>query len=184
MTEQPLLPIAEPAGVPDRLTTGPLPLYRHVPGLTPHPVKDPQGHLFAHPVPQTSIACHGLPAAWPDCAEYLYGVDLFNQAYLWEAHEAWEAVWIAAGKTTEAAGFVQGLIQVSAALLRRHLGTPRGARNLLARAWRKLDSIQRRQERLGQHAYMGIALVPWRQAVEVYLGDGGAPYPFLILEDP
>ena len=182
MAKHPLLPLAEPEGMPERFSTGPLPPYRHVPGLTPHPVKDPRGHLFGHAAMEPSRSCRDLLTGWFDCAEYLYGVDLFNQAYLWEAHEAWELIWIAAGKTTEPARFVQGLIQVSAALLRNHLGTPRGADNLLARAWKSFDAVERRLPMSGQKTYMGIALGPWRLAVERYLSEGGGPYPFVLLE--
>lgn len=169
-------PLAEPEGLPRRLSSKPLPPYRHVPGLTPHPVKDPQGHLFGQVEDQPSSPCRELPERWFECEEYLYGVDLFNRAYLWEAHEAWEIVWIAGGKSTEPATFVQGLIQVSAALLRAHLGTPRGAQNLLARAWGNLDRVT------VPISYMGLAIEPWRLAVEQYLRDAGSPFPFLLLE--
>jgi len=123
-----------------------------------------------------------LPASWSECTEYLYGVDLFNQVFLWEAHEAWEVVWIGAGKTTEPAGLVQGLIQVSAALLRTHLGTPRGAHNLVTRAWKRLDAIEGRLTSTGQRTYMGIPLETWRRSVEEFLGGRGGPYPLLLLE--
>jgi hypothetical protein len=159
-----------------------LPPYRHVPGLTPHPVKDPRGHLYGHAEPETSNSCRDLPASWSECGDYLYGVDLFNRAFLWEAHEAWEWVWIAAGKTTEPAGFVQGLIQVSAAFLRHHLGTPRGAGNLVTRAWGRLEAVEQRLSETGEPLYMGIPVEIWKQSVEDYLAASSGPYPFLRLE--
>ncbi|MDQ3732184.1 MAG: DUF309 domain-containing protein [Pseudomonadota bacterium] len=59
---------------------------------------------------------------WRETDAYLYGVDLFNHGYWWEAHESWEVCWVAAGRRTEIGLFVQGLIQVSVACLKRHQG--------------------------------------------------------------
>lgn len=123
-----------------------------------------------------------LPASWSECEDYLFGVDLFNRAFLWEAHEAWEWVWIAAGKTTEPAGFVQGLIQISAALLRDHLGTPGGARNLVTRAWGRMGPVENHLSETEQSLYMGISIEMWKQSVEDYLTASGGPYPFLKLD--
>ena len=175
-------PLAGPEEPPPRCSARSLPPYRHVPGLTPHPVKDPRGHLYGHAEPEASNSCRDLPASWTECGDYLYGVDLFNRAFLWEAHEAWEWVWIAAGKTTEPAGFVQGLIQVSAALLRHHLGTPGGASNLVTRAWGRLEAVEQRLSETGEPLYMGIPVEIWKQSVEDYLAASSGPYPFLRLE--
>ena len=179
----PPLPIATPQRPPARYSNLPLPSYRHVPGLTPHPVKDPRGHLYGQAQPEASSSCRDLPASWAECVEYLYGVDLFNRAYLWEAHETWEMVWIAAGKTSDTAGFVQGLIQVSAALLRSHLGTPRGADNLMTRAGGRFDVIEDQMTGADQDRYLGIAVKSWRRSVEEYLVTSGGTYPFLVLAD-
>ena len=58
------------------------------------------------------------PTMWYDCESYLYGVDLFNHAYWWEAHEAWEGPWRAAGRQSATGFFLQGLIQISVARLK------------------------------------------------------------------
>ncbi|MCF6180357.1 MAG: DUF309 domain-containing protein, partial [Geopsychrobacter sp.] len=93
-----------------RYTERPFPAYRYLPfqpGMA-HPRNDPGGHSYAEEeeyLPPFAIA------DWPDCVSYLYAVDLFNHGYWWEAHEAWEAVWLAAGQTSEGGRFVQGLIQ-------------------------------------------------------------------------
>jgi len=123
-----------------------------------------------------------LPEAWSDCGEYRFGVDLFNRAFLWEAHEAWEVVWIGAGKQSVPARFVQGLIQVAAALLRAHVGTPAGARTLLIKATRRFESVERRLQSTGGTRYMGVDLAAWRPSVWRYLESGG-DYPFLRLFD-
>ena len=37
------------------------------------------------------------PEQWHLCRPYLYGIDLFNDGYYWEAHEVWEGLWHACG---------------------------------------------------------------------------------------
>jgi hypothetical protein len=177
---QPASPLTEPRGGPRRYSTEALPSYRHVPGLTPHPVRHPKGHSYAAPevIP---VNCHGLPESWRTCQEYLLGVDLFNRRYLWEAHEAWEVVWIGAGKTSVCGIFCQGLIQVSAALLRAHMGTPEGARNLLKKARRNLDEVQDRVDDR-RRPFMGVAIETWWQVVSRSLGSDEDFHPFLQLD--
>lgn len=55
---------------------------------------------------------------------YLEGVRLFNTAEFWHAHEAWETLWLAS--TGAQRQFVQGLIQVAAALVHWQRGNQRG----------------------------------------------------------
>ena len=45
----------------------------------------------------------------------LWGMDLFNQGYYWEAHEAWEALWRAAIRGSAEHNLLQGLILLAAA---------------------------------------------------------------------
>ncbi len=65
------------------------------------------------------------------------GVDLYHAGYLWEAHEAWEALWKESDDAQER-DFLQGLIQVSAALIKVHIEQWRGAGRLIARARERL----------------------------------------------
>ena len=175
-------PLHEPKDPPSRHTALELPAYRHVPGLTPHPVRHPEGHSFAADEIQPAGACRRLPEGWQSCEEYLWGVDLFNWRYLWEAHEAWELIWIGAGKTSVPGRFAQGLIQVSAGLLRLHLGTPAGARSLLVKARRNLTWVQSGEELLGG-VYMGLAIEDWWRSVERFVGSpADTVYPFLRLD--
>ena len=138
---QPLRPLTPPDGPPPRLTERPLPRYRHVPGLTPHPVTHPDGH--SHGIVETPLSLDeiDLPRDWSSCEPYLEGVDLFNRGFFWEAHEAWETVWLAAGPGTTVGRFLQGLIQAAAALLKRHVDMPTGSRNLLARSLGNLEPV-------------------------------------------
>lgn len=176
-------PLVAPSQPPRRFSSQPFPAYRHVPGSTPHPVTNPAGHSFGVSETLPSRECFELPEAWRECSEYLYGVDLFNRAYFWEAHEAWEVVWHAVGATAPTGRFVQGLIQISASLLRRHVGTPKGAWNLHAKALENLAAIGSGEPRHRQlESYMGIALDPWLSGVKLFLGDPNAPYPFITLK--
>lgn len=99
------------------------PPYTFVPGRTPHPVRDPAGHLFGKP-PDTPPPL--APAHWRDSRAYLHGVDLFNHGYYWEAHEVWEGLWHAAGRAGRTADFLRGLIKLAAAGVKVRQGQPRG----------------------------------------------------------
>lgn len=110
-----------------------LPATRFVPGRHPHPRRSPQGSLYgAAPFPA------GLPAAdWRRDASWLAGVDLYHAGYLWEAHEAFEAVYFAATDPAHRA-LVQALIQLAAAELNAHRGLARGVRFLAGAVERRL----------------------------------------------
>jgi Domain of unknown function (DUF309) len=63
------------------------PPYAYLPGRNPHPVRDPTGHSYhVGPLPVATEASLGSDA-------FLWGLDLFNHGYYWEAHEAWESLW-------------------------------------------------------------------------------------------
>ena len=109
--------------VPDR----PLPPYTFVPGQTPHPVSDPEGHSYGAP--------HETPAPvapddWQSSRAYLFGIDLFNAGFYWEAHETWEGLWHACGRSGTTADFLKGLIQMTAAGVKVRQGVPRGVAGL------------------------------------------------------
>ncbi len=112
---------------PPRYTERPLPVYRHVPGFTPHPIRDPDGHSYGQPEPK-------LPDLntedWRQCEHYLYGIDLFNEGYWWECHEVLEGLWHAAGIGTPAAHVLQAVIQCAAAHLKAAGDCPKGAMRL------------------------------------------------------
>ena len=108
----------------------PFPRYRHRLGETPHPRTHPLGHSFGVPDP------HGLPLTqdnWRQHEAWLFGVDLFNHGYWWEAHEWWEAAWrVSQQQSTR--HLLQGLIQTAAALLKWEEGNHRGREGLWSRA--------------------------------------------------
>ena len=123
----------------------PLPPYSYVPGHgLPHPVNDPGGHLFNIPKP-APLSLDQLPsdptsrrravaALFATHPDWLYALDLFNEGYAWQAHEAWEQFWHALGRTTPKARLVQGLIHLAAAAVKIREGKPAGVTKHTQRA--------------------------------------------------
>ena len=106
------------------------PSYRYVPGgRQPHPLRDPRGHSYESP-PRPRRLTEWEPSAWRTLNEWLFGVDLFNAFFFWEAHESWEGLWAAKPRDSAPARMLQGLIQIAAALLKIHLGSIAGATSL------------------------------------------------------
>ncbi|PLX78568.1 MAG: hypothetical protein C0616_14105 [Desulfuromonas sp.] len=128
---------------PPRYTDRPFPAYRFLPFQDdperPHPRNDPAGHSYQE---KDEHLPPFVADAWRECGPYLYGVDLFNYGYWWEAHEAFEAVWMVAGqKATRQGRFLQGLIQLAAAQLKRVMGAQRGAEFLTGAGCEKLSEV-------------------------------------------
>src|SRR5688572_701012 len=72
---------------------------------------------------------------WRDHEPYLYGCDLYENGFPWEAHEEWEGAWAATPPGLEHA-LLAGLIQAAAAAVQARLGKWRGVASLVARARR------------------------------------------------
>jgi predicted metal-dependent hydrolase len=67
------------------------------------------------------------------------GVELFNQGLFWEAHEAWEEVWMDLDDDPRV--FVQGLIQIAAGYYKAFgQNQPSGCVTLLRRGLEKVSS--------------------------------------------
>lgn len=136
-----------------RYTDRPFPPYRHRLGKTPHPVRHPSGHMYGlselEPPPFSR-------AGWRDSERYQYGVDLFNFRYFWEAHEAWEGLWTQERKSTSDYEFLRGLIQTSAAMLKREQQAWRGAATLLEAGTKRLRWVAGERPQHG-----GILLLEW-----------------------
>lgn len=118
------------------------------------------------------------PEDWRGLEPYLAGVDLYNFAYWWEAHEVLEALWHAAGRTSPHARFVQGIIHVAAANLNLHRGSPAAGRRQARRGIERLESQAGR-------VYMGIDVDDFTCRVEEYV-SGRSTRPALIelIPDP
>src|SRR6516162_651504 len=116
----------------------PWPTYAFVPGRDlPHPVADPEGHSFGVHAASVSID----PARWQECDPYLWGIDLFNFGFYWEAHEAWEGVWRHYDRSETPALFLQGLIKLAAAGVKVREGVAEGVRSLAAGAAEHLREV-------------------------------------------
>ena len=162
----------------------PFPPYRFVLGETPHPTEDPAGYSYGKaPVQLKDFA----PADCRTNEEYLYGVDLFNHGYWWEAHEAWEGLWglVPGGDATS--NFLQGLIKLSAAFLKWHMHERKGVQTLFNGAMKLLS-----QAAAEEPHFMGVDLQKFLELVQklfaVVLTDPSAwpdlmdNYPYIILE--
>lgn len=155
------------------------PPYAFLPGRDPHPTRDPTGHSFG--IEETAPTF--LPASsWRANAPYLFGVDLYNHGFLWEAHESWEGLWHASKADRILALHLQGLIQCSAAWLKISMQQPRGVERLSALALEKLDEVAR----LSRGHYMGLDLDSFLPAVRAFADSAPTAldgYPRLVLDD-
>ncbi|MFD1973346.1 DUF309 domain-containing protein [Mesorhizobium kowhaii] len=94
---------------PRHLPKKSFPAYAYLPGRQPHPVRDPAGHSYlVEPMPVATDAALGSDP-------FLWGLDLFNHGYYWEAHEAWEGLWQVADRGGPSRVFFKALILLSAA---------------------------------------------------------------------
>lgn len=112
----------------------PLPPYRYLPGRNLHPG---EGHL-------------------PELGQqaYVYGIDLYHAGFFFEAHEAWEPLWLASPKSDLKRTFLLGLIQNTAAQLKIVTAQWGPARQLSRRALHYLELV-----RCHESTYMGLDLM-------------------------
>jgi len=120
------------------MTPAAFPPYAFVPGRFPHPVSDRAGHSFgAKPHKAAPLD----PANWQASPEYVRGIELFDHGYYWEAHEVWESLWHAAGRTGAIADFLKGLIALAAAGVKVREGKPAGVISHARRAARLFRAV-------------------------------------------
>jgi predicted metal-dependent hydrolase len=126
-----MVTMPEQRPIPRLAPDDPFPAYSYVPGRFPHPISDPQGHSFGlkpqRPDPPD-------PDQWRLCRAYLFGIDLFNHGYYWEAHEVWEGLWHACGRSGQTGRFLKGLIHLAAAGVKVRQGIPQGVKSHARRA--------------------------------------------------
>jgi len=132
-----------------------LPPYSYVPGGPwPHPTASPDGHSWGHAkTPVDPIVADG----WALSPAYLWGVELFNAGYYWEAHESWEALWHAHGRRGATAGVLQGLIKLAAAGVKIRERRPGGA---CTHASRAAILFERSRHEAGRYQ-LGLDLDQW-----------------------
>ena len=108
------------------------PAYRYVPGVLPHPIRHPDGHLYK------SSERFDHHVDWEKDEQFLYGADLFDARYFWESHENWEHCWHKSQGAYKKC--IQGLIQISASILKHHMGSYKPRDTLFHAAFQKLES--------------------------------------------
>lgn len=102
----------EMSGAPPLLAPQiPLPPYAYRPGRNAHPLRHPQGHMFGGVEMRPPLPAQN---AWATETGHLHAIDLFNNKFWWEAHEAWESYWHSAPVGTAEHHALKGLIQFAA----------------------------------------------------------------------
>ncbi len=163
-------PVFTPEQCP-RYSTRELPAYRHLPFQNLHPFMDKGGHSYGEKLePLTSFDAEN----WQQSDAYLYCVDLFNDGFWWEAHERLKYISLGVGRETETGQFVQGIIQVAAALL-KHFMDERGAALALA----KLGTGNLQTQ---SGVYLGIAVAPFTAQIDSCVQAADKCYPRIVLQ--
>ena len=98
------------------------------------------------------------PLDWTQ-GDLFKGLRCFHSGAFFEAHEHWEAVWLAAQEPEKT--FLQGLIQVAAAFHHFQRGNCAGTISLLRSALRRLDKYP--------EVFAGVVVAPLRVAIRSWL---------------
>jgi hypothetical protein len=110
------------------------------------------------------------PDNWRGSEAYLYGLDLFNAGFYWEAHEAWEGLWHACGRRGTTADFLKGLIKLAAAGVKHREGQPRG---VASHACRAADLFRA----AGADPFLGLSVAGLIELAEKVCREGWPPSP-------
>ena len=103
----------------------PLPSHVYVPGKTPRHAEDAFEAIKADlsvDIP-TQYLC--------DTDAFHTGMFYLESGYYWEAHELFEAVWMLCPTDAPERSFVQGIIQVANACLKRKMDRPKAANKII-----------------------------------------------------
>ncbi len=154
-----------------RYTEIELPAYRYIPGVGRHP-SDRKGepHIPALPDEETDLSND----SWPGIIRYKYAIDLFNCGYWWEAHEVLEYLWIKAGKQNTTAKFLQGIIQIAAALIKQNTSNLQAAINLAELGLAKMN--------LSEGTFLGIDINDFTQQTRFHFSENKNSPMFITLD--
>lgn len=147
-----------------------LPLRAFVPGR-PGSARPAESKLDARTLP---------PERWRENEAWLYGVDLWNHGFLWEAHETWESIW-RIPHDAEQAEFLRGMIQCAAACLKLAIGNARSATKLSQAGLERLEHVT--MPPTGR--YMGLDVRTFIDALQAFVASNPSSHelpPKLILE--
>jgi hypothetical protein len=113
-------------------------------------------------------------------ATFARGIAQFNRGEFFASHETWEEIWLAAPEPDKT--FLQGIIQVAAALHHYTRGNLAGAESLLRVGLKKLEQFPA--------DYRQIQLEPLRESARRWIvalqrneASGAEPFPRIVLAD-
>jgi hypothetical protein len=112
-----------------------LPSRAHVPGSGTRPDMAPLEAAKA------AVPARVVAGDWEENVAYRYGWRLHEAGCYWEAHEVWEAVWLACAPNSREKVFLQAIIQLANARLKQRMARPAAARRLFAEAYRLLAEL-------------------------------------------
>jgi hypothetical protein len=101
----------------------------------------------------------------PHQLEFERGVDLFNRACFFEAHEVLEDMWRSVGQEEPTRRHWQGLVQLAVAFHHQSTGNFLGARSVMERGLRNLHGGEQTFPDLDL-GRLRIDLTPWREFLE------------------
>jgi uncharacterized protein len=154
-----------------RYTETPFPKFRYNPILKPDNFK-PEDHKHIPEIQELNTEFSGKN--WKNSIRYLYAIDLFNYGYYWEVHEVLENLWMKVGKKSSEGIFLQGLIQLSVALLKNLQSNKLGLKRLTDKAMPKLLSQQ--------GIYLGVDIRNLINQFNVYINGEQENSPVIFLQ--
>lgn len=101
-----------------------------------------------------------------DSDMFLWGIDLFNHGYYWEAHEAWEGLWQVADRGAPLRMLFKGLILLSAAGVKIREGKHAAALRHAGRAAALLRRLMNAPDRAFECA-LGMSLTVLAEQADV-----------------
>ena len=146
-------------------------------------MRDPDGHSYGT---THEKLIYSPPKDWQQNENYLYGCDLYNNAYWWESHEQWEDLWHTTNKEQVHGQFLQGLIQISAAFIKWHLNQHEGMSRLYMIGRDRLEFVRKESP-----IFMGLDLNAHLEKLEKHFApvlkkpevwpNALESYPFIII---
>ena len=107
----------------------------------------------------------------PNKTEFNRGLDLFNRAHFFDAHEVLEDVWRALPRDRPLRRHLQGMVQLAVAFHHQSKGNHVGARSVLERALRNLNGADSSFPDLDLDR-LRAELAPWRRYLDHSEGAG------------
>ena len=98
-------------------------------------------------------------------ADFIKGLDLFNRAHFFDAHEVLEDVWRSAADDQHRRRHLQGMVQLAVAFHHESTGNNLGARSVLERAMRNLKGAESSLPDVDLDR-LRADLAPWRRYLD------------------